>query len=103
MTQTTTSSLLVNSTAMLSATRRLPGIRDDEMGTQIDKDGASKRRSGKNEHGVQSKEPNSTGIYVPSDQTDDKGTSNKYINKSINQSIKIQCMFWRDGFGFRIS
>lgn len=100
MTQTTTSSLLVNSTAMLSATRRLPGITDDEMGTQIDEDGASKRRSGKNEHGVQSKEPNSTGIYVPSD---DKVTSNKYINKSINQSIKIQCMFWRDHFGFRIS
>jgi len=77
MTQTTTSSLLVNSTAILSATRGLPGIWENETGTQIDKDGDMERRSGKNEPGVQSKEPNSTGIYVPSDQTDDKGTSNK--------------------------
>ena len=78
MTQSTTSSLLVNSTAILSATRGLPGIRENETGAQIDKDGDRERNSGKNERGVQSKEPNSTGIiYVPSDQTDDKGTSNK--------------------------
>lgn len=77
MTETTTSSLLVNSTAILSATRGLPGIRENETGVQIDKDGDRKRNSGKNEHGVQAKEPNSTGNYVPSDQTDDKGTSNK--------------------------
>lgn len=77
MTETTTSSLLVNSTAILSATRGLPGIRENETGAQIDKDGDRKRNSGKNEHGVQAKERNSTGNYVPSDQTDDKGTSNK--------------------------
>ena len=77
MTEATTSSLLVNSTAILSATRGLPGIRENETSAQIDKDGDRERNSGKNEHGVQSKEANSTGIYVPSDQTDDKGTSNK--------------------------
>lgn len=77
MTETTTSSLLVNSTAILSATRGLPGIRENETGAEIDKDGDRERNSGKNEHRVQSKERNSTGIYVPSDQTDDKGTSNK--------------------------
>ena len=82
MTETTTSSLLVNSTAILSATRGLPGIRENETGAEIDKDGDRERNSGRNEHGVQSKERNSTGIYVPSDQTDDKGTSNKYINKN---------------------